>query len=115
MTNDKRSMAAETWETEGAKIGETACSHLRTYFVIRHSVLVIWRKSILCTHRCVWPGSLEEKRGCASALLIFPRFNRGWNWHLDAPMRFGAGCRGFVGPVPQPLNMRPLYQRIRIH
>src|SRR5580700_1877640 len=42
------------------------------------------------------------------ALLIFSRTGDGssWNWHLGTEDRASAGCRGFIGPVPQPLLMR---------
>jgi hypothetical protein len=40
---------------------------------------------------------------------------RSWNWHLVTSNTFEAGCRGVLGPVPRPLCMRPLYQRMRIY
>src|SRR6516225_1506487 len=58
------------------------------------------------------------------ALFSFsPELLRGWTWHLVTPNAFGAGCRGVIGPVPQPLAMstvistdtdRLIYEAIRV-
>src|SRR5215469_8058692 len=54
------------------------------------------------------PLLIGMRRGkAARSSHLFPAaVGSGWNWHLVIEDRASTGCRGFIGPVPQPLLMR---------
>jgi hypothetical protein len=58
----------------------------------------------------------HDEKGLQKIRALFsfsPDTRRGWIWHLALNLH-STGCRGVIGPVPQPLCMRPLHQRMWI-
>src|SRR5215467_3634737 len=49
---------------------------------------------------------MRRGKAARSSHLFPAAVGSGWNWHLVIEDRASTGCRGFIGPVPQPLLMR---------
>ncbi len=78
----------------------------RVTFVIRHSCFVIIQSGQQKT------PSHRLRRGAGNGLALFSSFPEApapsWIWHLSPELRAPTGCRGVIGPVPQPLMMSSL-------
>src|SRR5258706_16418916 len=90
----------------GQRIFPTALAALQGL----HETIVLVHKLLIlvCFKGIKNPFSREEKReNHARSSHLFPNhLGSSWNWHLVTGGRAPAGCRGFIGPVPQPLDMR---------